>query len=318
VLINEQAAALTHIYEVYPEVSNLTFYYNCSDFFTHPPSALECLYQATYTATEARALLTDACCNSKSSPAVSDGNDRCCDLLDDEVSDLLDILEVFASHVSVDADVVPGPVTFDLLPYARVVPDGSRMTFAREQHRTVHGTGALTGAVDSRFIDPKNMTNSYWLPSSVPAVKAQPWYRNYLDGNVADNPLHHTPPDKLIGPQTLVVTRRTKYISITQLNENYTRLTGRTRTYEGDLEDDKDLIDLVMEFGQFGWNTEGEVREHPELGPGLVDRSVVHGGASCSCSWSAGVAAGGLIAGCCVRAPPHCVFRSVATAALTL
>lgn len=271
VLIHEEVAALHHIYTTYPEESNLTFYRNCSDFFAHPTDALECLYTSSYTAAQLRTAITDSCCNSLSTPSVVDGNDRCCNLLDEDISDKLDILEVLLTHIIVDETRIPGPVDIDLVPYARYIPDGSYYNFARSLKRTVYGQGALTGAVDSRFIDPKNMTNSYWMPSSVPAVKAQPWYRNYLDGNIADNPPHATPPDKLIGPNTLVETRRTKYISITQLNDEYTRLTGRTRTYEGDLEDDKDLIDLIMELGQFNWNTEGDVREHPELGPGIVD-----------------------------------------------
>ena len=40
--------------------------------------------------------------------------------------------------------------------------------------------------------------------------------------------------------------------------------------YEGDLEDNKDLIDLIMEFGQFNWSPDGEKRDRPELGPGVV------------------------------------------------
>jgi hypothetical protein len=33
----------------------------------------------------------------------------------------------------------------------------------------------------------------------VPAVKAQPWIFNYEDKNIADNPVHETVADLLIG-----------------------------------------------------------------------------------------------------------------------
>ena len=113
----------------------------------------------------------------------------------------------------------------------RILRAGVGYNFSRDLHAEVVGQGAFSGAVDSRFIDPANKTNSYWLPSSVPAVKAQPWYRNYMDGNVADNPLHPTVPDKLIGPQTRTNTRRTKYIAVTRLTSDYLQTTGQTRTY---------------------------------------------------------------------------------------
>lgn len=113
---------------------------------------------------------------------------------------------------------------------ARILRAGVGYNFSRDLHTEVIGQGAFSGAVDSRFIDPANKTNSYWLPSSVPAVKAQPWYRNYMDGNVADNPLHPTVPDKLIGPQTRTNTRRTKYIAVTRLTSDYLQTTGQTRT----------------------------------------------------------------------------------------
>jgi hypothetical protein len=43
--------------------------------------------------------------------------------------------------------------------------------------------------------------HSFWMPSSVPAVKAQPWQFNYYDNNIADNPVHETVSDLLIGPE---------------------------------------------------------------------------------------------------------------------
>ena len=41
--------------------------------------------------------------------------------------------------------------------------------------------------------------NDYFMPDSVPTVKAQPWRQNYEDGNIADNPPHPAMPDELIG-----------------------------------------------------------------------------------------------------------------------
>ena len=37
-------------------------------------------------------------------------------------------------------------------------------------------------AVPSRFLDPREPKNNVWRPSSVPAVKAQPWWWNYRNG----------------------------------------------------------------------------------------------------------------------------------------
>jgi hypothetical protein len=49
----------------------------------------------------------------------------------------------------------------------------------------------------SRLKDPT--LHSTWSPASVPAVKAQPWVFNYEDKNIADNPVHETVADLLIG-----------------------------------------------------------------------------------------------------------------------
>lgn len=51
----------------------------------------------------------------------------------------------------------------------------------------------------SRYKDP--LMHSDWMPASVPAVKAQPWVYNYADNNIADNPVHQTVADLLIGPE---------------------------------------------------------------------------------------------------------------------
>ncbi len=60
------------------------------------------------------------------------------------------------------------------------------------------------GPILTRFKDPKDPNNSVWQPWSVPAVKTQTWRENYQDKNIADNPLHPTVADLLIGPERCV------------------------------------------------------------------------------------------------------------------
>lgn len=56
----------------------------------------------------------------------------------------------------------------------------------------------------SRYKDPLVASNSVWSPSSVPAVRAQNWSENYVDKNIADNPVHPTVADLLIAPERCV------------------------------------------------------------------------------------------------------------------
>lgn len=84
------------------------------------------------------------------------------------------------------------------------------------------------GKLESRFFDPTYEPNSDWIPSSVPGIKAQPWKYNYLDGNIADNPPHKAYPDKLIGPMHVSQLRRTKYIAVSKLTDDYLGLLKRT------------------------------------------------------------------------------------------
>ncbi|GMH67720.1 hypothetical protein TrRE_jg6907, partial [Triparma retinervis] len=98
------------------------------------------------------------------------------------------------------------------------------------EYKIVKGQGQYGSdlkGVETRFLDPSDKNNSWWQPSSVPTVKAQPWSKNYQDGtcgirkldndmqmldpdlpdreigargtcsNVVDNAVHPTPPDKL-------------------------------------------------------------------------------------------------------------------------
>ena len=115
-------------------------------------------------------------------------------------------------------------------------------------------TGQGQNLILSKFINPRNLTNSAWTPGSVPAIKTQPWHRNYADKNIADNPVHPTIADLLIGPLRPVLYRRTKYVAISQLNEEYTDTTSVIRVIEGELMDDQQLnslqsLDLRNPFG---------------------------------------------------------------------
>ena len=44
----------------------------------------------------------------------------------------------------------------------------------------VLGQGAPVAT--TRFVDPSDLNNSWWMPSSVSGVQAQPWDVNYRDG----------------------------------------------------------------------------------------------------------------------------------------
>ena len=117
------------------------------------------------------------------------------------------------------------------------------------EYKIVKGQGqqgySLSG-VKTRFLDPSDKNNSWWMPSSVPTVKAQPWSKNYQDGtcgirkldndmqkldpdlpqrsvggrescsNIADNAVHPTPPDKLIGEEASCAYKKNIYLRVVQ------------------------------------------------------------------------------------------------------
>lgn len=139
-----------------------------------------------------------------------------------------------------------------------------------------------TYGVKSRFLDPSSPENNIWRPHSVVGVKAQPWEANYRDGlcgirkriddlqvldpyrienrsncsNIADNPTHPTPPDKLIGLEKVVETRLAKYVAISKLTDDYLDTTGVTEIFEGGLENGSSMVPLteLLEMEGFGWN----------------------------------------------------------------
>jgi hypothetical protein len=160
----------------------------------------------------------------------------------------------------------PWTETYDVAAGAFVLrhATGATRTYSAEERSVVLATSlnpddlrAVSGqgqrVILSRFVNPDVPANSYWSPSSVPAVKAQPWTRNYADKNVADNPVHPTVADLLIGPHRPVQYRRAKYTAVSLLTPNATALTGILRVVEGELEGEADLISLLAP-APFGWD----------------------------------------------------------------
>lgn len=167
------------------------------------------------------------------------------------------------------------------------------------EYKKVLGQGDPTqfntkDGIPSRFLDPNDPANNAWRPDSVPGVKAQPWSANYRDGecgirqhddgkdhptlpdrdvpdrgscsNIADNPTHRTVPDKLIGQERIVETRRAKFIAINRLTVDYLDTTGQMTSFEGELEEGADLMSIVQqaklnEDMPYGWRLPGEAED---------------------------------------------------------
>jgi hypothetical protein len=71
---------------------------------------------------------------------------------------------------------------------------------------------------------------------------------------IMDNPLHGTPADLLVGKLAVVETRRAKYVAVSQLTDDFLDTSGLLRSFEGELEDERDMVSLLTSFGnQFGW-----------------------------------------------------------------
>ena len=155
-----------------------------------------------------------------------------------------------------------------------------------DEYKVILGQG--WPPIPSRFLDPRDPKNNEWRPSSVPSVQAQDWWHNYrngacgirkldddLDGmdvlleqgapnttaegrahcsNIADNPLHATPADLLTGRLAVVETRRAKYVAVSRLTDDFLDTSSLLQSFEGELEDEADMVSLLTGFGsQFGW-----------------------------------------------------------------
>ena len=199
-----------------------------------------------------RTMIVDTCCT----PGF---NMRCCILLQSETHNLELLQHILSALRVVTGDGtpqgVPSSFKLDFTELAKNETSINGNTRVVDMEVTVHGQGGLrTGAVASRFLDPADPKNSAWKPSSVPAVKAQSWRHNYIDGNIADNPPHPALPDKLIGPEQLVLTRRSKYVAVSRLANDYLDTNGVLSTLEGEFEGEQDLIEIMRRFGGFSWS----------------------------------------------------------------
>jgi hypothetical protein len=135
--------------------------------------------------------------------------------------------------------------------------------------------------------------NSFWVQNSVDSVQGQPWTSSYRDSqcgirklnnayaiddprldyfkpenlsecmgmysNIADNPVHVTLQDKLIGVQDVVYSRRAKYIAVSALTYDYLDTNGFQSSVEGELEGGN-LISFAMATGQFGFSPGAEFK----------------------------------------------------------
>ncbi len=164
--------------------------------------------------------------------------------------------------------------------YAGEYTEDDTVCIDPDEYKVVVGQGDPT--ISTNFISPASANNSWWIQTSVPAVKAQTWAANYRDGfcgvrvlddnlelldplltefepedrgtcsNIADNPIHEHFADKLIGVQRVVASRRAKYMAVSELTEDLMDTTGNLQSFEGEL-DSGDLIGMIIEMGQFGF-----------------------------------------------------------------
>lgn len=156
-----------------------------------------------------------------------------------------------------------------------------------EEYKIVLGQG--NPPVQTRFLSPNSSDNSWWIQTSVPAVKAQPWASSYRDGycgirelkdfleelspdlatfvpndlgncsNIADNPVHNSLQDKLLGVQRVVMQRRAKYVAISELSDDYLDTTGIQNSFEGELSSGH-LTTMIASMGQFGFGPGNQIR----------------------------------------------------------
>ncbi len=181
--------------------------------------------------------------------------------------------------------------------YERHIPPGiytaqGTVCIDPDEYKIVYGQG--NPVVPSLFLNPNTSDNSWWVQASVPAVGAQPWASSYRDGycgirelndgftvddprlvtfnptnrstcsNIADNPVHISLQDKLIGVQRVVTMRRAKFIAISELTEDYLDTTGRLSSFEGELgtpgEVAIDLMTLIPSMGQLGFGVGQDIK----------------------------------------------------------
>jgi hypothetical protein len=150
------------------------------------------------------------------------------------------------------------------------------------EYKRVIGQG--NPPVLTKFVSPNSSDNSWWMQTSVPSVRAQPWASSYRDGycgirdlddgidindpileefipssrgscsNIADNKPHPSLEDKLISIQRVVLKRRSKYVAISELTDDFLDTTGRLKSFEGELSTGN-LITMMTDNGQFEFSS---------------------------------------------------------------
>jgi hypothetical protein len=155
-----------------------------------------------------------------------------------------------------------------------------------KEYKVVLGQGVSSvqgeDAITSRYISPLSLDNSWWQATSVPSQKSQPWSSNYREGycgirpeddnldqldpvlatyepesrdkcsNIADNRLHPTLQDHLMGTQRVVLRRRTKFMALSELTFDFMDTTGNLIAFEGENTAGY-LTSLIAEKGQYGF-----------------------------------------------------------------
>ena len=56
---------------------------------------------------------------------------------------------------------------------------------------------------------------------------------------IPDNPLHGTPADLLIGAETAVEVRRSKFVAVSKLSDDYLDTAALLKSFEGELENEQ-------------------------------------------------------------------------------
>ena len=117
--------------------------------------------------------------------------------------------------------------------------------------------------IDSRFKNPNSTENNAWQAASVPTVKSQSWSSNFMDANIADNPIHSTLPDKLIGPPQIVEQRKSKYVAISLLTPDFLQTSGVLTVVEG--YGDQLLADIIKDDNMFNLEATVDPIHYPRM-----------------------------------------------------
>lgn len=71
--------------------------------------------------------------------------------------------------------------------------------------------------------------------------------------NIADNPVHETETDKLIGSLNVVYRRRAKFMAISRLTDDFMDTSGILMVTEGELEGGMRMVNLLQAYVELGW-----------------------------------------------------------------